>query len=43
MLAWTDPNRTLDTTRLSKSSAEPEDLHGARNAHRKQRQARHHQ
>jgi hypothetical protein len=33
MLAWTDPDTPLDTRRLSKSSAESEDLHGARNVH----------
>jgi hypothetical protein len=37
MLGWTDPEPPLDSTRLSKSSAKPEDLHGARSAHRIQR------
>jgi hypothetical protein len=41
MLAWTGPRGTLDTRRLGKSSAEPEDLHGARDAHRIQRRVRH--
>jgi hypothetical protein len=39
MLAWTDPQRTLDTPRLSAISAKPENAHGASNAHRSQRQA----
>jgi hypothetical protein len=39
MLAWTDPNGTLDGTRLSESSAEPENSHGASSAHRIQHDA----
>jgi len=34
MLARKDPDPTLDTWRLGKFSAEPENLHGARNVHR---------
>jgi len=40
MLAWTDPKRTLDSRRLSESSAGPDDSHGASSAHRTQRIAR---
>jgi FKBP-type peptidyl-prolyl cis-trans isomerase 2 len=40
MLAWTDPQRTLDTPRLSALSAKPENAHGASNADRNQRVAR---
>jgi len=39
MLAWTGPKRALDTRRLSALSAEPENAHGASNAHRTQRVA----
>jgi len=34
MLARKDPDPTLDTWRLGTFSAEPENLHGARNDHR---------
>jgi hypothetical protein len=37
MLAWTDPQRTLDAPRLSALSAKPETAHGASNVHRPQR------
>jgi hypothetical protein len=40
MLARKDPDPKLDTRRLSKFSAEPENLHGARNVHRIKRNAR---
>jgi hypothetical protein len=40
MLAWTDPQRTLDTPRLSALSAKPENAHGASSAHRSKRYAR---
>jgi hypothetical protein len=40
MLAWTDPDRSLDATRLGEFSAEPENSHGACSAHRTRRIAR---
>jgi hypothetical protein len=40
MLVWTDPQRTLDTPRLSALSAKAENAHGACSAHRSQRYAR---